>query len=218
MAEGQHTDAKQQASQTAEQTKQRAKQQADKLTDQAKQQARSQAAGQQERAAENLGGIAQALHQTGDNLREEDQGTMARYVDDAAGQVERFAGFLRDRSPDELLHEAERFARREPALFMGGAFALGLLGARFLKSSRPSQGSSQDSSHDGTRRQGRMTRADTAERGYNPRAAVTPQRTEAMPSPAAGAAAGTTGGATLPPEETPTEAPGTTTRTSREDT
>jgi len=26
--------------------------------------------------------------------------------------------------------------RREPALFLGGAFALGLLGARFLKSSR----------------------------------------------------------------------------------
>ena len=30
----------------------------------------------------------------------------------------------------------QRFARRQPAVFIGSAFALGLVGARFLKSSR----------------------------------------------------------------------------------
>ena len=35
------------------------------------------------------------------------------------------------------MHDAQRLARRQPALFVGGAFALGLLGARFLKSSSP---------------------------------------------------------------------------------
>jgi len=33
--------------------------------------------------------------------------------------------------------DAERLAHRQPALFVGGAFALGLLAARFLKSSKP---------------------------------------------------------------------------------
>jgi hypothetical protein len=36
---------------------------------------------------------------------------------------------------DDLLREAEEFARRDPALFLGVAFTLGVLGARFLKSS-----------------------------------------------------------------------------------
>jgi hypothetical protein len=42
-----------------------------------------------------------------------------------------------------MVRNVEDFARRQPALFIGGAFMLGLLGARFLKSSAqtdPSQG------------------------------------------------------------------------------
>ena len=58
-------------------------------------------------------------------------------MDDAAGQVEEFARTLQDRSVGELLQEAQRYARREPALFLGGAMVLGLFGARFLKSSSP---------------------------------------------------------------------------------
>jgi hypothetical protein len=34
-----------------------------------------------------------------------------------------------------MIQEVERFARRQPALFLGGAFTLGLIAARFLKSS-----------------------------------------------------------------------------------
>ncbi len=118
-----------------------AKQQAGKLADQAKEQASSRTAEQKERATESLDHVAQALHQTGDNLRDEEQQTVARYMDDAATQVERLAGYLKEKSPEDLFHEAERFARREPAMFVGGAFALGLLGARFLKSSSPGKSS-----------------------------------------------------------------------------
>ena len=35
----------------------------------------------------------------------------------------------------ELLSDAQQLARRRPALFVGAAFAIGVLGARFLKSS-----------------------------------------------------------------------------------
>jgi hypothetical protein len=35
----------------------------------------------------------------------------------------------------QLVGQLQHLARREPALFVGGAFALGLIGARFFKSS-----------------------------------------------------------------------------------
>ena len=47
-----------------------------------------------------------------------------------------FSERLKNKDVTELLNDAQRLARRQPALFVGGAFALGLLGARFLKSSR----------------------------------------------------------------------------------
>jgi ElaB/YqjD/DUF883 family membrane-anchored ribosome-binding protein len=120
-----------------------AKQQAGQLADQAKQQATSQLSSQKQRATQSLGSVSQALRQTGQHLREQDQGTIAQYTDKAAEQVERVSGFLKNKNVSELMSEAERFARQQPSLFLGGAFALGVLGARFLKSSSEhSQGSS----------------------------------------------------------------------------
>ncbi len=116
-------------------------QKAGQLAGKAKQKTKSQVAAQKQRASDKLGHMAKALRQTGDNLRNEQQGKMAEYADSAAEQVERFSGYLTNRSPEELMHETERFARRDPALFLGGAFALGILGARFLKSSSPSPSS-----------------------------------------------------------------------------
>jgi len=50
--------------------------------------------------------------------------------------TERFANGLRDKSADELLRDVRNLARRQPALFIGGSVAVGILAARFLKSSR----------------------------------------------------------------------------------
>jgi hypothetical protein len=57
-------------------------------------------------------------------------------VDEAANQLERVSNQLRDKDVGELMQDAQQFARRRPAVFIGSAFAIGLLGARFLKSSR----------------------------------------------------------------------------------
>jgi hypothetical protein len=43
----------------------------------------------------------------------------------------------------ELIEDAQRFARRQPAVFLGLSFGLGLLGARFLKSSPPQTNTSR---------------------------------------------------------------------------
>jgi hypothetical protein len=44
---------------------------------------------------------------------------------------------LRKKDVQQLMQDAQRLARRQPALFIGSAFALGLVAARFLKSSPP---------------------------------------------------------------------------------
>ena len=132
-AEETKTQAKQQASEAADQ----AKQKAGDLAEQAKQQATSQLASQKERASSSLTSISKALHDASGTLRNEDQGAVAGYVNDAADQLEQFADILQNRSVGELLDEAKRYARREPAIFLGGAMVIGLFGARFLKSSSP---------------------------------------------------------------------------------
>ncbi len=138
---GQGGQIKEQAKQQTQQVAHRTEQKAGQLAQQTRQKAKGQLASQKERAAGTLGSVAQALRQTGQHLQEQDQGSIGQYADRAADQVERFSGHLRERNVDELTSEAEDFARRRPALFLGGAFALGLLGARFLKSSSSGQGS-----------------------------------------------------------------------------
>ncbi len=124
----------------AEQAKEKARQAQAKAGDiagQARDQVGTQLSGQKDRVAEGLGGVAQALRQTGQQMRDQDQLGLTGYVDRAASQVESFSSYLRENDMGRVVDDVERFARREPALFLGGAFVLGLLGARFLKSSRP---------------------------------------------------------------------------------
>lgn len=101
--------------------------------------------GQKDRAAEGLGSVAQALRQTGDQLRDKDQGAAHQYVSSAADQMERLSGYLRSTNVREIVSSVERFARDQPALFLGSAFLLGVLGARFMKSSSPASYSSSGS-------------------------------------------------------------------------
>jgi hypothetical protein len=91
---------------------------------------------QKSRAVDGITAVVEAVRRTGDQLREKN-GAMAGYVDSAAGQLERWSSQLRDRDMNELMDDVTSFARRRPAVFVGGGVALGLLAARFLKSSAP---------------------------------------------------------------------------------
>lgn len=101
---------------------------------QVKQQASSRVNEQKARAAEGLGSVASAIKSASEQLRTENQ-TLATYADKAVDQIQLFADRMRDKEPEEMVRDAERFARRNPAAFVGGAFVLGLALARFLKSS-----------------------------------------------------------------------------------
>jgi hypothetical protein len=126
----------------------------EEVMDQATEQVSSRLDMGKDYAAESLSGLAQALRQTSQHLRAEGaQPTIAQYVDTGAERLERFSGHLRQRSTDELRAQVEWFARRNPVTFAGGAFALGLLAARFLRSS-----STPGSSMQGAPRPPSMTR------------------------------------------------------------
>jgi len=106
--------------------------------DLAKQQTTSRLEDQRERVAESLYTTAHVLRQAGQHLREQDQTPIATLADRTAQQAERGSGYLRGRDVPGLLDDTEQLGRAHPVLFMGGALALGLLGVRFLKSSRRS--------------------------------------------------------------------------------
>lgn len=80
-----------------------------------------------------LGGIAEVIRSASHELRHENE-TLASFVDLASDQMRRFADQLGQRDAAELIDDVGQFARRRPALFIGGAFLVGLGIARFLKS------------------------------------------------------------------------------------
>jgi len=133
------------AQQKTEELIDQAQEKVGEVTDKVKEQATSQVSSQKDRAAEGLGNVAQAIRQTGNQLRQNEQvAPVAQYTDQLAMGVETVSNYLRDHSLSDIVGEVERFARREPALFLGGALTLGLLGGRFLRSSSSSNNQSQN--------------------------------------------------------------------------
>jgi len=128
--------AKEQTQQVLQQTQRKAGQ----VVDQARTQLMSQLDNQKERAADSLTSVAQALRQSGQHLREQDQQGISDYAERAAGAIEQFSGAMSRYSVAEIFGEVESFAHRQPALFLGSTFVLGFLAIRFLKSSSTSDG------------------------------------------------------------------------------
>ena len=88
-------------------------------------------------AADQIGGIGSAFHRTSETLRGEDQARFADVADNVARQIDRVADYLRDSDGRTIARDLENLARRQPALVFAGAFALGVVAARFFKSSTP---------------------------------------------------------------------------------
>ncbi len=82
--------------------------------------------------------VGSVIHSAGDQIRGEEE-AWARYADQVGERVERVADYLRTTDPRQAMRDVERFARRDPAIFIGGAFLLGLAVSRFFKGSRMSE-------------------------------------------------------------------------------
>src|SRR5205814_1093360 len=82
-----------------------------------------------------VGGLAHALRGAARDLGE-GNGSGAVLAERAADGMERVAESLQKRDLDGVIAEVQEFARRSPALFVGGAVTAGFVLARFLKSSQ----------------------------------------------------------------------------------
>lgn len=140
------SDFKDKASDVAGQVTQAAKDQASELGSTAKQFASDAAASaqsaieeQKSLGAEYVASVAGALHRAAGEFDREVP-FAAKYLHQTAEQIEHAADAVRNRKARELVGEVESFARRQPALFFGGAMLLGFAALRFLKSAPENAG------------------------------------------------------------------------------
>ncbi|QJR34158.1 hypothetical protein [Gemmatimonas groenlandica] len=88
------------------------------------------------RAAGALLGVADSLMHGSAT----EQSGAGQYIRQAGEQVQRAADYLEKADVKQLTRDAESFARRQPIAFIGGAFVLGVVAARFFKSSQQPDG------------------------------------------------------------------------------
>lgn len=103
----------------------------------ATQAAKDQAGGMLRDATAGVGEFAGALRNAAKQIDGGQNPTTARLATQAADALERMSSTLRSKDLDSMLRETERFARSQPALFIGAAALAGFLAVRFLKSSAP---------------------------------------------------------------------------------
>jgi len=87
--------------------------------------------------AESVRSLSSNLNQAPDHNPLADY--TAQYADTAAQKLEQVARYFERTDVKGMARDIEGFARRNPAIFLGGAFALGMLAARFIKSTPPDQ-------------------------------------------------------------------------------
>jgi len=87
------------------------------------------------RAGERLAGTAADVRGVAEELRRQGKDTPARLAEQAAGQTDRVADYLKGASGERLLRDVEDVARRQPWAVAAGGLALGFAASRFLKAS-----------------------------------------------------------------------------------
>ena len=138
------------------------------LATQVQEQTKDEVAKRKSQTASQLDNVAQAFRQTGQQLRHKDQQTLASYTEKMAEQVERMTSYLDEKNVDQIIADAERFARRQPELFIGSAFTLGLLAARFIKSSGQRRQAEYFERDEAASKLGRYDQYDTQDYTHDP--------------------------------------------------
>ena len=99
--------------------------------------ARDQIAEQVDRRATELGekvtSAADAVRGVGRQFRDQERTAVAKVTDGVADRVEGIGGYLSSRSPEQLVSDVKDLATREPLVFAGACFALGMFAARVIK-------------------------------------------------------------------------------------
>ena len=101
-------------------------------------------------AGEKVAGTAKDLRSVGEELRKQGKDTPAKLADRAAEQTEKVGSYLKEKGPDEMLHDVEDFGRQRPWAVLAGGVALGVVAARFLKASSRDRYQQRSSSNGGS--------------------------------------------------------------------
>lgn len=129
---------------TAQQSQDRAQGIADELWTDTKRSAQAALDEQQKGLAATVHDFAAAMRSAAHDLESRDKASTARYAMHAADGMERLSSTLREKDAASMVRGLESFARTQPAMFFGAAFAAGFLAVRFLKSTEhdptPTQG------------------------------------------------------------------------------
>lgn len=128
------------ASEIADETKQKvsetttaAKEQAKRVVSQVGEQAKSTVETRKGEVAQELSSVADVVRQT--TYEAGASPTVMEYGQKIADQIEGVSSYFNNHGVEDILADAQDFGRRQPALFLGGAFMLGLVVGRFLRSS-----------------------------------------------------------------------------------
>ena len=87
---------------------------------------------QKRQIADRVSGVARALRGAAHPLDESQNRVVARYLAEAAAQVESLSRNMHERRWSELVADTEDFARRQPTSFVLGAVAAGFVVGRLL--------------------------------------------------------------------------------------
>ena len=96
-----------------------------------------------EQAAEGITQVADSIRRVSLDM-EGSQPQIAEVAQTAAEQAERIATYLQQTDAREIVRTVENVARRQPLLFLGGAFLLGMAATRLIKAAG---GQEQDRSY-----------------------------------------------------------------------
>jgi hypothetical protein len=86
-------------------------------------------------AADQTEKLADVVERVSEELKGQDQESLADYAGQLAGSMKNFAESLRQRNLDELVKDTQQLARNNPTLFLMGSVAVGIALSRFLKAS-----------------------------------------------------------------------------------
>jgi hypothetical protein len=95
-----------------------------------------------DQAAQGLTQVAESVRRLSTDMQES-QPQIAQVAETAADQAERIATYLQNTDAREMLNTVEDVARRQPILFLGGAFLLGMAASRFIKAASGGNGQRQ---------------------------------------------------------------------------
>lgn len=90
---------------------------------------------------EHVASAADAVRGVGKRFRERERPGVAKLTDGVADRADGIARYLSSCSPEQLVADIRDLATREPVVFAGACFAMGLFAARVVKAATSAGGS-----------------------------------------------------------------------------